>query len=288
VLFIRDARCASAPENEGPGDFAGQEAQRTESLGVLAAGIAHDFNNLLMGVLGNADLAMDDIPRDSPARVCVAAIQSSAKRAAEICRQLVAYSGRSTYALEPVNLSALVGDMRHLLTVSVAKTVVLRFDLSPHVPEILGDPAQLRHLVLNLVVNASDSIAGRSGVVSVTTGVTDCDRPRLDGCHLGRGLPAGRFVFIEVADTGRGMDPATLARVFDPFFTTKGAGRGLGLPAVAGIVRAHKGAIRVHSEVGRGTTFKVLLPGGAEVARSPTGDATMSRQAEACGRGKGG
>ena len=237
-----------------------QQAQKLESLGVLAGGIAHDFNNLLVGVLGNADLALAKLAPAAPAREYVRDIETSARRAADLANQLLAYSGKGKFVVEPIDLSDLVDEISHLVEVSVSKKVAINYDLARNLPSIEADATQVRQVVLNLITNASEAIGESSGVVSVTTGQVECDTDTSAGPLTAEELPEGTCVFVEVADTGSGMDEETRKRIFDPFFTTKLTGRGLGLAAVLGIVRGHKGAIEVHSEPERGATIKVLFP----------------------------
>jgi signal transduction histidine kinase/CheY-like chemotaxis protein len=237
-----------------------QESQRLESLGVLAGGIAHDFNNLLMIVLGNADLALRDLSPVSPARDRLIEIEHGARRAADLCRQLLGYSGRGRFVIEPIDLSELVEEMAHMLEMSISKRAVLRYDLSKGLPAVVADATQMRQIVMNLIINASEAIGERSGVISIATGAMECDRRYLSGTYLGEDLPEGRYVYMEVSDTGCGMTKDVRERLFEPYFTTKATGRGLGLAAVLGIVRGHKGAIKIYSEEGKGTTMKVLLP----------------------------
>jgi len=236
------------------------QAQKLESLGVLAGGIAHDFNNLLAGILGFADLTMGELPSDSPARETLSHVITGAQRAADLTRQMLAYSGKGKFVVEPLDLSRLVDDMRDLLGISVSKSALLRYELAPVLPGIEADAAQLRQVVMNLVTNASDAIGDRSGVIVVATGVVECDRKCLERTYLRDDLPAGTYVVLDVRDTGCGMDAETRSKIFDPFFSTKFTGRGLGLAALLGIVRGHSGAIRVDSEPGRGTRFRVLFP----------------------------
>lgn len=235
-------------------------AQKLESLGVLAGGIAHDFNNLLMGMLGNADLALMDLPPESPVRCRVEGIVSAAHRAAELTNQMLAYAGKGRFVVEPLDVSRLVQEIAHLLEASVSKKAVLRYDLAKGLPAITADATQLRQVAMNLIINASEAIGDETGVISVATGVVEADRGYLAGAYLGEDLPEGSYVYLAVADTGCGMDAGMLAKVFDPFFTTKFAGRGLGLAAVLGIMRGHRGAIAIQSRPGYGTTFRVLFP----------------------------
>ncbi len=237
-----------------------QQVQKLESLGVLAGGIAHDFNNILLAILGNADLALSDLSPVSPAQVYLSEIEKASRRAADLCRQMLAYSGKGKFVISAINLNDVIEDMTQMLQVSITKKAVLRLQLTRDVAVIEGDVTQIRQVVMNLVINASDAIADKSGVISVSTGVMECDRSYLSDVFLDEGLPEGKFVFLEVADTGCGMNAETLSNIFDPFFTTKFTGRGLGLAAVMGIVRGHRGALKVYSEEGQGSTFKILFP----------------------------
>jgi PAS domain S-box-containing protein len=235
-------------------------AQKLESLGVLAGGIAHDFNNILMAVLGNADLALMRLAPESPAVENLRQIEKAAGQATDLARQMLAYSGKGRFVIEPLNLNSLVEEMLHILKVSISKQAVLRFNYSPHLPTIEADATQVRQILMNLVINASEAIGERSGVIAISTGMMDCDRQYLQGTSLDEELPEGMYVYTEVADTGCGMDKETLSKLFDPFFSTKFTGRGLGMAAVLGIIRGHHGAIKVYSEPDKGTTFKVLFP----------------------------
>ncbi len=242
------------------------QTQKLESLGVLAGGIAHDFNNILMAVLGHCELALRRLPKESPAISSLEHIKNSAGKAADLANQMLAYSGKGKFVVEPHDLTSIIEEMEQMLTVSVSKKVVLRYEFAPHLPAVEADLTQIRQIILNLVINASDAIGDRSGVVAVSTGVMDCDRAYLAETWLDEKLPDGQYVFLEVADNGCGIDPLTIKRIFEPFFSTKFTGRGLGMAAVLGIVRGHKGAIKVYSEIGKGTTFKVLLPAGNRAA----------------------
>ena len=237
-----------------------QQTQKLESLGVLAGGIAHDFNNLLMGILGNADLALSKSPPESPVRAYIRNIDTAAQRAADLANQMLAYSGKGRFVVEPIDLSRLVEEMGHLLATVISKRAALRYRLAADLPPVEADATQLRQVVMNLITNASDALGDEEGVITVATGVVEIDPAGTAPRSSGAPLPPGTYVFIEVSDTGCGMDPATRARIFDPFFTTKQTGRGLGLAAVLGIVRGHRGALRVSSEPGQGTTFTVLFP----------------------------
>jgi two-component system cell cycle sensor histidine kinase/response regulator CckA len=237
-----------------------REVQKLESLGVLAGGIAHDFNNLLMAILGNADLALLALSIASPARPHVEEISRGSLRAADLCRQMLAYSGKGRFVIGRYDLGEIVQEMAQMLKVSVSKKANLRYSFTAALPAVEVDATQMRQVIMNLIINASEAMEDQNGFISVVTGVMDCDRAFLAESYLDDNLPEGKYVYLEVADTGCGMDDDTRRRIFDPFFTTKFTGRGLGLAAVLGIVRGHQGAIKVYSEPGQGTTFKVLLP----------------------------
>ena len=236
------------------------QTQKLESLGVLAGGIAHDFNNLLMGILGHADLALMELPPSSPSSSSIGEIEKAARQAAELCKQMLAYSGKGRFVTERLSLQQIVEDIAHLLKVSISKRSILKFDFAPELPPIEADPSQIRQVVMNLIVNASEALGEKSGIISVVSGLMECDEEYLTDVFLASELKEGVYVFLEVSDTGCGMDKETSRKIFDPFFTTKFTGRGLGLAAVLGIVRSHNGAIQVYSEPDRGTTFKVLFP----------------------------
>ena len=235
-------------------------AQKLESLGVLAGGIAHDFNNLLMAIMGNADLALMRLNSESPAVDNLRRIEQAAARANDLAKQMLAYSGKGKFVVEHLDMSRLMEEMLHMLEVSISKKAVLRFNLMHPIPSVEADATQMRQIVMNLVINASEAIGDKSGVIAITTGCMDCDRNYLKDVWLDENISAGLYVYLEIADSGCGMDKATMTKLFDPFFTTKFTGRGLGMAAVLGIVRGHKGAIKVYSEPNKGTTFKILLP----------------------------
>jgi two-component system, cell cycle sensor histidine kinase and response regulator CckA len=237
-----------------------EETQKLESLGVLAGGIAHDFNNLLTGVLGNASLLKLDLPDNSPLIACVEEIEKASLRAGDLCKQMLAYAGKGRFLIRRLDLSALIEDSRRFLQLSVGRSVGLEFHLMQELPAVSADATQMRQILMNLVINASEAIGNTDGSITVSTGVVQAGRNDLSEAYLAPDLPAGDYVFLEVSDTGCGMDQETQRKIFDPFFTTKFQGRGLGLAAVLGIVRGHKGALKVSSEPGRGTTFRLLLP----------------------------
>ncbi len=244
-----------------------EHTQRLESLGVLAGGIAHDFNNLLTAILGNAGLARRRVGDASPIAENLHHIEEASERAADLCRQMLAYSGKGKFVVLPINLSDLVGEIIKLLHISISKNVSLRTDLDVSLPPIEADKAQMQQVIMNLVINASEAIDQDDGNIVIHTGIMDADISYLKTTHIDDPLPAGRYVFLEISDDGCGMDKTTRKKLFDPFFTTKFTGRGLGMSAILGIVRGHHGAIKVYSEPGKGTTFKLLFPIASETAQ---------------------
>lgn len=238
-----------------------RHTQKLESLGVLAGGIAHDFNNLLTGILGNAGLALMDAPPDSTLHHCLENIEKTTLRAADLCQQMLAYSGRGKFVLQPLDVNLLIQEMVTLLKVSISKKVILDYHLSAGLPAVEGDATQIQQVMMNLITNASEAMGETSGRIIVSSYLGHFDGQPEEGEYLSNELAAGEYVFLEVRDDGVGMERTTLERIFDPFFTTKFTGRGLGLAAVLGIVQSHGGAIVIKSAPGSGTTFKVLLPG---------------------------
>jgi PAS domain S-box-containing protein len=250
-----------------------RHVQKLESIGVLAGGIAHDFNNLLHVVLGNADLARLQLPAGSDAREHLDEVVRATQRAAELTQQLLAYSGRGAVEQRQLDLSCEVRELATLLRTAISKQAVLLWDLSPDLPAITADSAQVRQVVMNLITNASDALGESSGTISLRTGVLEDDEADTN---------SSPFVFLEVEDTGVGMDSSTLQRIFDPFFSTKFTGRGLGLAAVMGIVESHHGHIRIRTAPGEGTTFRILFP-----ATTGAADAAPRRGSGAEWRGRG-
>lgn len=260
-----------------------QETQKLESLGVLAGGIAHDFNNLLTGIMGNASIARLELPPGyGSVRSALDNLEQAAMRAADLCKQMLAYAGKGRFVVQPLSLSRLVKETADLLEVSIAKKIALQLHLGEGLPAFQGDASQIRQVLMNLVLNASEAIGERSGIISIRTSVVQATHDYLERAAFGEDVEEGRYLCLEVSDTGAGIDQAMLARIFDPFFTTKFTGRGLGLAAVMGIVRGHKGAIKVYSEPGRGTTFKLLFPAQEMLATPPDPivHAGMSRKYE--------
>ena len=247
-----------------------QDAQRLESLGVLAGGIAHDFNNLLSAIILNAEMVSHKIARDAPEHESLNDIMLAGNRAAELCQQMLAYAGKGKFAETRFDLSLMVNDTVTLLRLVASKKAELRMELGNSLPPCEGDTSQIQQVIMNLVINASDALGEQSGVITIKTGLAKADLPLLSTAVVGRDLDPGDYLILEVRDTGCGMSEETKARIFDPFFTTKFTGRGLGLAAVLGIVRSHKGALVVDSELKKGTNFRVLLPIAAGEAEKPS------------------
>jgi two-component system, cell cycle sensor histidine kinase and response regulator CckA len=263
VLVMRDLtqqKSSEAAQREN--EEALQQAQKLESIGVLAGGIAHDFNNLLTGIMGNAGLARRALNtgKAEQAASLLGDVLSASQRAADLTRQLLAYAGKGRFIIAPVDLCKLVSEVSSLIRASISKKISLVINVPDDCPLVEADKAQLQQLVMNLVINGGEAIGDEPGTLTVrvrTEHFTERrERPRTEGFPI----VTGEYVRIDVTDTGAGMDPETRNRIFEPFFTTKFLGRGLGLSAALGIVRGHRGAISVRSEPGRGTTFTVLLP----------------------------
>ena len=260
-----------------------RQSQKLESLGVLAGGIAHDFNNLLTTILGNANLGAMALPPESPAQPYLDQIEKATLRAADLTRQLLAYAGKGRLQVLEVDLNRLVVEMTQLLAVSISKKAVVRYDLAPSLPSISADPSQMQQLVMNLVTNASEAIGEEvSGLITVRTGVQVVDEAYSMGLLPALPLAPGTYVTLEVSDTGCGMAPEVRERIFDPFFTTKFTGRGLGLSAMLGILRGHHGSLKVYSEPGRGSAFKLFLP-----SLGAGGEGRMARQGGQSWQGHG-
>jgi PAS domain S-box-containing protein len=237
-----------------------REAAKLESLGILAGGIAHDFNNLLTGIIGNVSLLLEEVPAGSTAWTFADGISRAAERAAKLTQQMLAYSGRGRFVVEPVDLSEQVREMQQLVETSLPANVELRLDLADTLPPVEVDLVQLQQVVMNLVVNGAEAIGTGRGWIEIATRVCEMNEGDIRKLLWEGDARPGRYVVLEVRDSGSGIEEANLGRIFDPFFTTKFPGRGLGLAAVQGIVRGHKGAIGVCTAPGAGATFRVFLP----------------------------
>ncbi len=261
-----------------------RETAKLESLGVLAGGIAHDFNNLLVGIIGNASLAIETLAADDPTQPMIGDVLRAGERAATLTRQMLAYSGKGRFVIENVDISAMTEEMLPLIAGSIPKTVALRTHLAKNLPPVEGDAAQLHQVFMNLVINAAEACDGGGGLVTVVTRIQPVDHSYIRSTFGQGELAPGDYVALEVTDDGCGMDDATKAKIFDPFFTTKFTGRGLGLSAVLGIIRSHKGSIRVYSEPGKGSTFRVLFPA---TTRAGTERSALTSGATHSGPGRG-
>lgn len=241
-----------------------QRTQKLESLGVLAGGIAHDFNNLLGVILGYADLALVKVSKTDPVCSDVEEIIKASLRASDLCRQMLTYSGKGQMSIRDLDLLKLVRDTSNLLKVSISKKVKLELNLPEELPLIKADASQIDQVLLNLVINASESFGDKIGTINLSLKTIHCSRDYLDNLILGKELSEGVYVCLRASDTGKGMDKETLDRIFEPFFSTKFTGRGLGLSVVMGIVKSHKGALDVKSIPDEGTAISVFFPAQAE------------------------
>jgi two-component system cell cycle sensor histidine kinase/response regulator CckA len=236
-----------------------QQTQKLESLSVLAGGVAHEFNNLLMAIQGQAELALQELSAWPVANERIQEILKASRRAADLSAQMLTYTSRRFFQLKRADLGAIAEETAHLLKTSINKRRVLRLKLEPGLPAVQGDASQIQQVVMNLIINACEAIGERNGVITVSTGTQECTESYLRESCLENDLPAGLYVYLKVSDTGCGMDDETQRRIFEPFFTTKFTGRGLGLAAVLGIVRAHKGTLKLYSEPLKGSTLTVLF-----------------------------
>ncbi len=252
---ITERKLAEEKERQREEQF--RERARLESLGVMAGGIAHDFNNLLTGILGGASLLAET--NSEKIRSIAGQITFAAERAAELTNQMLAFSGKGSFAIEAVDLDSLVEENLTLLRASLARNVTVHLELEGKGNFVEADPAQIQQVVMNLLINASEAIGERPGTVTIRTSLAQQRVPKFSS-QLQTVISAGDYVSLEVADNGIGMTPDTLKRIFDPFFTTKFTGRGLGLSAVLGIVKGHRGDIEIESRPGTGSTFRILLP----------------------------
>lgn len=235
-------------------------AQKLESLGVMAGGVAHDFNNLLQSILGNIELASMKLAPDSAPHKYIGHAMQAVKHAARLTNSMLTYLGQGLITKKELNLNELVKENAEILKTAASTAVPMELSLSPGLPAIMADESHIQQVVMNLIINAAESIDNQSGLIKLTTGIQSCDKTCLAASLLDEKPSPGRYVFLEVSDNGCGMSKETLKRLFDPFFTTKFTGRGLGMSAVMGIIRTHCGALFVESKPGKGTTFRALFP----------------------------
>jgi signal transduction histidine kinase len=262
-----------------------RQAQKLESIGTLAGGVAHDFNNLLNAVLGQSTLALGKLPPESPAKDHITKSIKATERAADLTRQLLAYSGKGKFILENIDLNRLVKENVQMLELSVPRTVTLQCELATIPPVIRGDASQIQQVIMNLIINAGEAIGLNPGRVTVHTNriqLTNGDSEFWK--YTNQPLSTGEYAHLQIDDTGCGINPGSLARIFDPFFTTKFTGRGLGLAAVLGIVRGHKGGIRITTAEGKGARFDVVFP--LVASSSSTGDQETKQSSIVEGKGK--
>ncbi len=241
-------------------------AQKLESLGVFTGGIAHDFNNLLSSILGSTELALAEMGAEDPTRTHMEEIHRAAEHGTDLCQQMLAYAGKTAPQRGPIDLIELIREMDRLFRISISRDIELKVDAPPSLAPIRGDASQIRQIVLNLIINASEAFEGQPGTITIRMGEEFCEQRELSTPWLNQDLPAGDYVYLEVEDNGKGMDEDTLLRVFDPFFSTKFAGRGLGLASTLGIIKEHRGSIRVKSALGQGTKFHISFPADKEEA----------------------
>jgi signal transduction histidine kinase/CheY-like chemotaxis protein len=254
------------------------EARQAESLGVLADGIAHDFNNLLQVIIGNVELANSEASNPHRARTSLNRITEAAQRAADLTRQLLAYAGKGRYMVERVDLELAMADALSQLRLVLPASIELRYNAATNLPTVQADVTQLRQAVMNLVFNSAEALGSSAGTITIEIGCEHIDPAQASAAKASADLATGDYVFIEVADSGSGMDPATQARMFEPFFTTKFTGRGLGLAAVQGIIRSHQGAIQVWSAPQQGTRVRFWLPCSSDIcAQSDLSAGTVAR-----------
>ena len=237
-----------------------RESQRLEGVGLLAGGIAHDFNNLLTAMMGNLNLAQMKLPHGSPVQAHLGNLESILERASDLTRQMLAYSGRGKLHVAPVDLNRTVQEMTELLRVSISKQAQLLVKPSPRLPAILADATQIHQVVMNLITNASEAIGDREGTITLSTHLERMTIDQLPPSPPSPPMAPGVYVALEVGDTGSGILPEVIPHIFDPFFTTKATGRGLGMSALLGILRAHQGGVRVVSRPASGTTVTIYFP----------------------------
>ena len=238
----------------------GEQSRKLESLGLMAGGLAHEFNNFLLAIMGNADLLDRDLSAGKPGAELLSEIRKAAGRAADRCNQLLAYAGKGQPHFQLIDLSLTTQEMVQMIKVAISRKIALRLDLTPDLPMIEGDVSQIHQVIMNLVVNASEAIGGKSGVITLSTGLSKCPTQKPDICLLSTEIRETQMAYFEVRDDGEGMDDDIRGRIFDPFFSTKIKGRGLGLASVLGTVRSHQGSLCVRSKPSEGTVIRACFP----------------------------
>ena len=244
------------------------DSHRLESLGVLAGGIAHDFNNLLSAIIGNLDLSLLKLPPGADAKECIENAIKSSMQAAELTCQMLAYAGKGHSCISDVHINEIVEQNTHVLKHSISNKVIIQLNLAGDIPHISADKRQIHKIIMNILTNALEAIGGNHGKITITTAVNDCDEQYFENSHVEEKPVPGKYVIIKVSDTGCGMDENIKKRLFDPFFTTKFTGRGLGMAAVIGMVKSHKGAIFVDTQPSQGTVVRVAFPAAGKKAET--------------------
>jgi len=234
--------------------------QKHESLGKMAGGIAHGFNNILASILGYAEISIMESPSDSPVRYYLQKIQKATHRGSDITKQMLSYTGHGKLMLEEIDLPGLIKEMYQFIEISTSNKCIFKYDIGENLPTIQGDAGQIRQVIMNLIMNASEAIDGNNGTITLKTGKMSCSETYLSENYPEENLLPGTYLYLDVSDTGVGIPEDIQSKIFDPFFTTKFLGRGLGLAAVHGIIRVHRGAIKVYSKNGEGTTMRLLFP----------------------------
>ncbi len=257
-------------------------AQKLESLGLLAGGIAHDFNNLLGTILGNIELAMEEISPASNARPFLESAFNASRKSAALTRQMLAYSGKGGFVIEGLNISELVQENFYIFRSSIPRTITMSLHLNADIPHVLADSSQIQQVIMNLITNAAEAIGDSEGIITLSTGVQICDEAFLAQSRIEKKPALGKFIYLEVTDTGCGMNDETLNKLFDPFYTTKISGRGLGMAALQGIIKSHDGAILVESILNQGTSIRVLLPVIKEDASASIDTDTKKKKTPDC------
>ena len=273
LVYLRDITDRrKAEEDRKRHELERQYAQKLESLGVLAGGIAHDFNNLLMTVVARAGLALRSLPKENPAREHLHFIEKAGLRGGELANQMLTFAGQTQLDFQSVDCSLLLKEMKSFMRSAVSKKITLKIEATRKLPLIRGDRAQLRQMMMNVTINAAEAIGDQEGTIIISTEALDSSEQDFRPFHLIGDLPWGPCVSVRIRDTGTGMKSELIPKIFDPFFTTKFPGRGLGLAAILGIVRAHGGALAVQSQEGKGTEFWFLFPASQNtpLSRPPT------------------
>lgn len=259
-----------------------QHMQKLESLGLLAGGIAHDFNNLLMAILGNAGLAITKIQADSPIMKNLLEIEKASMRAGDLCNQMLAYAGKGKLITHTVNMADAIKDMSIMMEASISKKIRFIYDIKEEAAYVEADMSQIKQVVMNVVINSAEAIGEAQGIISIEVGKKWISDDDLNDLWLGDLSEPGEFVYLRVSDNGCGLPEAKRFRIFDPFYSTKFAGRGLGLAAVLGIVKAHKGVIGIESVPHRGTVFTIFFPAYTQKKEAGSVNSETLKSSEIC------